>query len=304
MKKFLFICLFLVAAASLGLANKLPNVTAPSLPSQIPTEDPISLIGELSPQCQAGLLSIVTNPEFFECIPVTALLPLLTDPTLLPSVLKDPIHNAAKLLPIVDAICADPKCSDNGVADAQKALQEGCSSEQDQKNPIAQLAIAAVTFYSPVRDIICFKDFKKEYCTVETITNILTLPPAPIKILGGVIDQVVFAEPKAICTPCNKAMVNTLIGFFTAHPEALDIVEKAFNIGEEELKLGEIFLSVKCGSPFIDGKVGDSTDPPGKFVYQEAGKDDDDDDKSAASSVDTHKIFVVSSLIASTLLLN
>jgi len=247
MKKFLFICLFLVAAASLGLANKLPNVTAPALPANIPTEDPITLIGELSTQCQGALLSIVTSPEFFECIPVTALLPLLTDPTLLPSVLKDPIHNGAKLLPIVDAICADPKCSDDGVAAAQKALVTGCSSASDQANPIAQLALAATTFYSPVRDIICFKDFKGDYCTVETIENVLALPAPPKKLLGGILDKLIFAEPKSICTPCNKAMANTLVDFFTAHPEALDLIEKAVHIGEEEIKIGEIFFTVKCG---------------------------------------------------------
>jgi hypothetical protein len=300
MKKFLFNSLFLVAAASLGLANNLPNVTAPALPPQIPTEDPITLIGELTPQCQGALLSVVTSPEFFECIPVTALLPLLTDPTLLPSVLQDPIKNGAKLLPAVDAICADPKCSDAGVAAAQKALKEGCSSEQDQKNPIAQLAIAAVTFYSPARDIICFKDSEKEYCTVETIKNILALPPAPVKLLGGVIDKVVFAEPKFICTPCNKAMVNTLIDFFTAHPEALEIIENAFHVGEEELVLGKIGLAVKCGAPFVDGKVGDSTDPPGKFVYQEAGNGTD-----SSASVNGFNFLMISSLMAaSTLVLN
>jgi len=293
MKKFLFSGLFLVAAAGLGFANKLPNVTAPALPPQLPTADPITLIGELTPECQAAMLSIITSPEFFECVPVAALLPILTDPTLLPSVLKDPIHNAAKLLPAIDAICADPKCSDEGVANAVKALQGGCSSEQDQKNPIAQLATFAVTFYSPVRDIICFKDYENEYCTVETIKNILSLPPAPIKLLGGIIDQVIFAEPKSICTPCNKAMVNTLIDFFKAHPETLEIVEKAFNIGEEELKIGEIFLAVKCGSPFVDGKVGDSTDPPGKFTYQEA-----DGDKSDASQAHGHKVLLISTLIA------
>lgn len=301
MKKFLFICCFLVAVASLGLANKLPNVTAPAIPDTIPTEDPITLIGELSPQCQTSLLSIVTSPEFFECIPVAALLPLLTDPTLLPSIIKDPIKNGAKLLPVVDAICADPKCSDDGVAAAQKAIKDGCSSKNDQENPIVQLADLATTFYSPARDIMCFKNYKDTYCLVETITNILTLPPAPIKLLGGIIDQVIFAEPKSICTPCNKAIANTLIDFFTAHPETLDLVEQAFHIGEEELKIGQVFLAVKCGSPFVDGKVGDPTDPPGKFVYQQAGNETTSD----ASNVDKLHLLVYGSLaVASTLVLN
>src|SRR5204863_7347169 len=141
---------------------KIPTVKTPKLPPQLPTANPIELIGELSPECQAGLLSIVTNPEFFECVPVGALLPLLADPTFLPSILEDPVANGAKLLPIFDAICAVPKCSDDGVATALKAVQEGCVKDLD--NPLIQMALGVLTFYSPVRDIICFKDNKGEFC--------------------------------------------------------------------------------------------------------------------------------------------
>ncbi|CAG8652563.1 8950_t:CDS:1, partial [Racocetra fulgida] len=112
-------------------STNLPALKTPELPSSIPTEDPNTLIGDLSPQCQAAFLSIIVNPEFFECVPVAALLPLLTDPTLLPSVLKDPITNLPKLLPIFDATCARPKCSDKFVNSSLSTLKTGCSDSKD-----------------------------------------------------------------------------------------------------------------------------------------------------------------------------
>ncbi|CAG8807105.1 17389_t:CDS:1, partial [Racocetra fulgida] len=101
------------------------------LPSSIPTKDPISLVRHLSPQCQAAFLSIVTSPEFLRCVPVAALLPLLTDPTLLLSVLKDPITNLPKLLPLYDATCALPKCSNKFVNSSLSTLKTGCSDSKD-----------------------------------------------------------------------------------------------------------------------------------------------------------------------------
>ncbi|RIA92306.1 hypothetical protein C1645_820907 [Glomus cerebriforme] len=297
MKKSFFTSLFLVASASLGFANNLPVPVTPKLPPSLPTADPITLISELSPQCQAALFSIVANPEFFQCVPVAALLPLLTDPTLLPSVIKDPLHNAPKLLPIVDAVCADPKCSEKGVAAASQAVAEGCA--KDANNPLVPLIQGVLLFYSPVRDVICFKDNKDQYCTVETVTTVLTLPPPPkdFKLLGGLIDKLAVAEPKFICTPCNKAMVNTLIDFFEEHPEALAIVEEVFHIGQEELFVAKLYGFLKCGFQFLDGKVPDSTIDPSKFTYQNT------DDKSVASQQEIN-LFMLGSLLASTLVLN
>jgi hypothetical protein len=300
MKLFSFFTpLFLVAAAGLGFANQLP-VVAPKLPAKLPTADPITLISELSPQCQAALFSIVTSPEFFQCVPVASLLPLLTDPTLLPSVLSDPVANAPKLLPIIQAICADPKCSDEGVAAATKAVNDGCSADLD--NPIIELVLGVLTFYSPVRDIICFENNKEELCIVETFTTIFTLPPPPpdftlFNALGPVLSSVIVAEPKFICTACNKAILNTAVNFLKKNPQALAILEQAFKIGEEELILGKIFVFLKCGFEFLDGKVPDpSKINPGKFTYQKA-------DTSPANQNEMN-LFMIGSLLASSIILN
>lgn len=296
----LFTPLFLVAAAGLGLASNLTTLSVPPLPPKLPSADPIQLISELSPQCQGALLSIVANPEFFECVPVAALLPLLTDPTFLPSILKDPIANGPKLLPIFDATCALPKCSDEGVKTALEAVTTGCAS--DINNPLIQLAIGAMTFYSPVRDIVCFKDNKDEYCLVETITNVLTLPPPPkdFKLLGGIIDKLVVAEPKAICTPCNKAILNTVVNFLKKNPQALLILNAAFNVGENELFIGKLYVFLKCGFQFLDGKVPDPSNiDPSRFTYQVA----DADDKSLATQNEMNLI-MLGSLLASSFVLN
>lgn len=292
-----FTPLFLVAAAGLGLANKLPNITTPALPPQLPAANPIELIGELSPQCQAALFSIVATPEFFQCVPVVALLPVLTDPTFLPSVLKDPIGSGPKLIPVVDAICADPKCSDDGVKGALEAVTKGCTA--DLKNPLIQLAFGVLTFYSPVRDIICLKDNKDEYCVAETITNILSLPTPPkdFKLLGGIIDKLVSAEPKFICTPCDKAILNIVINFLKKNPSALAMLDSAFHIGENELFIGKLYFVLKCGFQFLDGKIPDpSKIDPGKFTYQVS--------ESSLANQNEINLVMLGSLLASSFILN
>ncbi|GBB91656.1 hypothetical protein RclHR1_01900021 [Rhizophagus clarus] len=294
----LFTPILLVAAAGLGLASNLPTLSVPPLPPQIPSANPIELIGELSPQCQAALFSVVANPEFFECVPVAALLPVLTDPEFLPSFIKDPITNGPKLLPIFDATCSIPKCSDEGVKNAIQTVTEGCAA--DIKNPLIQLALGAMTFYSPVRDIICFKDNKDEYCLVETFTNILSLPAPPkdFKLLGGIIDKLVVAEPRSICTPCNKAILNTVVDYLKENPAALALLNAAFNVGPNEFFIAKLYVFLKCGFEFMDGKIPDpSKIDPGKFVYQVA------DDKSLATQNEIN-LMMLGSLLASAVILN
>jgi hypothetical protein len=294
--------LFLVAAASLGFANQLPNITTPNLPAQLPAANPVELLGQLSPGCQAGLLSIVANPEFFQCVPVASLLPLLFDPTFLPSILKDPVANGAKLLPVFDAICSVPKCSDDGVEKALQAIQTGCKKEIEDDNSLIKLALGVLTFYSPGRDIICFKDNKDQFCLADSLTSILTLPapPADFKLLGGIIDKVIAAEPKFICTPCNKAILNTVVNFLKKNPAAVDALEKAFKIGEEELFIGKIFVFLKCGFEFLDGKIPKTEKiDPSKFTYQQS-----DSGSSSLATQNEINLLMLGSFLASSLVLN
>ncbi|CAG8594843.1 8548_t:CDS:1, partial [Funneliformis mosseae] len=248
-----------------------PDAKKGKEPSPTPL-DPIKLIESLSSSCQAALLSIVANPEFFECVPITAflpLLPVLADPTAIPKMLQDPAKNIPPVLgPVFDGVCAAPKCSDKGVATSLKALNDGCKA--DEKNVIIEIATAVVTFYSPIRDTICFKDTKKEYCVFETLDKVTALPKPPFKLIdGGLIDSLAFAEPKEICTPCNKAIVNTIFNFLNA--DTNHSVEYLGQLGIPPLflQVGKLVIGLKCGFQFLDGKVGkpEDTDPE-DFNYQ------------------------------------
>ncbi|CAG8594877.1 8550_t:CDS:1 [Funneliformis mosseae] len=259
MKKFLFTSLFFAATA---MADVLSDVAS----------NPITMIESLSPSCQASLLSIVANPEFFECVPIPALLPLLpvlTDPTAIPKMLQDPAKNIPPIFgPVFDGICAAPKCSDEGVAASLKALNDGCQA--DEKNLIIEIATAVVTFYSPLRDTICFKDKKQEYCVFETLDKVTALPKPPFKLIdGGLIDSIALAEPKEICTPCNKAIINTIFNFLNA--DTNHSVEYLGQLGVPPLflQIGKLFIGVKCGIEFLDGNVGKPEDTdPDDFNYQ------------------------------------
>ncbi|CAJ0760105.1 222_t:CDS:1, partial [Entrophospora sp. SA101] len=171
-------------------------------------QDPVGLVGDLSPSCQSALFSIVASPGFLECIPIPAflpLLPLLADPSVIASLISDPKTGLQKLQPALiefsNAFCAAPKCSDQGVADAIKTIQTGCNSD-DMKNALMQIIFPAVVFYSPARDTLCFKDAgnPSHFCLVEDdITTSINLPKSPFNLGGGdFFDSIIVADPTAI----------------------------------------------------------------------------------------------------------
>src|SRR5205085_1158411 len=65
----------------------------------------------ISQQCQSALLNIALNPEFFECVPISAIVGLVSDPDLIRSVISNPLPNIPKLQPLFDDVCAIKKCS-------------------------------------------------------------------------------------------------------------------------------------------------------------------------------------------------
>jgi hypothetical protein len=274
-KNLLFITTFL-AAASLGLAlpQSLPtpsNVTAtPKVSPQIeqvlaaasdaPGGDPLK---DLSEKCKSALLSIVTSPEFLKCIPIASLVPLLpvvTDPSIITNFIADPAKNypplEAPLQAFATAFCPAPKCSDQGVAGAIKIIQDGCKEDLDKKNPLVGIIFDAAVFYSPIHDIMCFK-FDKAFCWDETILTVTKLPPSPIKVTGDkLLDAVAVSDPSAVCTKCNKAIVNTFLNFIT--DKGSDLARQILaSFGIDQAKLDEIktFVAVKCGINFEDGTI-------------------------------------------------
>jgi hypothetical protein len=274
-KNLIFITLFL-AAASLGLAlpanstiEKPPfKQHQPKLPSKQLSPDtqavldsvPPSILATVSAQCQAAIFSIVISPEFLKCIPIASfipIIPIVTDPTIIPKVLADPVHNyklvEGPFIEFATAFCPAPKCSDKGVQAAIKIIQEGCKTDL-VSNPIIQLLFDVTVFYSPIRDITCFKD-KSKFCWDESILTIINLPPSPFNITGNpLLDSIAVAEPQEICTKCNKDIVNTIFNFLKNNELALKVLE-SFKITDKEIGLAKLGVAVKCGAKFEDGTI-------------------------------------------------
>ncbi|KAF0559072.1 hypothetical protein F8M41_007040 [Gigaspora margarita] len=250
---------------SLFSADHMPQI--PDLLSSIPSENPIDLFTELSPQCQGAFINMITDPEFVQCVPILEVMSFISEPDLLLNVKTDPIANGPKLLPIIDAICHIQKCPDGFMNNSLTEIMTYCNSDFDSKNPDVQLTVDILTLYSPIRDIICFMNNEGVNCIVETAINLLKLPSPPFKLFGEFIDKLVAAEPKIICTPCNKAIVNTFLNFLKEHPDALNILYENFKFGETELSYFEFFGYTKCGFQFEDGKIPDTSIDPRNFTY-------------------------------------
>ncbi|CAB4386065.1 hypothetical protein RhiirA5_395320 [Rhizophagus irregularis] len=273
MKVTLFITTFL-AAASLGLAlpqspptpsNVTAHSTSKGLPQieQILADVPGGVLGDLSQKCQSALLGLVTDPKFLKCIPIASLVPLLplvTDPSIIKNFIADPVKNfpplETPLQAFSTAFCPVPKCSDPDVAGAIKIIQDGCKEDLDKKNQFIVMVFDAAVFYSPIHDIMCFQ-FDKAFCWDESILTVIKLPPSPIKVTGDkLLDAVAVSDPSAVCTKCNKAIVNTFLNFITAKESDLARqILASFGIDQAKLDQLRTFVAVKCGINFEDGKI-------------------------------------------------
>ena len=224
-----------------------------------------SPIGNISPNCQMAILSIIINPEFLECVSIQAfntIYPIITDPSFLQEFLKDPAKDYLKLeqllIQFVTALCVEQKCSDEFDAAAIKDIQDGCKDELES-NPLIQILFGVFVFYSPLRDIVCFKD-KDQFCFDQTALTLIKLPPSPIKIIdGGFIDSIAVSDPTAICTECNNDIVNTIFNFLKAKKDQKDPIPFAIlaklGITDQKIDLAKTGAIVKCGLQFVDGSI-------------------------------------------------
>lgn len=268
MKKVIFIVL-LLAVASLGLAlppPKSPKTPAtPATPTVISPLDSVSAVQDefkVSPKCASAIFTLVTSPEFLKCVPLPAfagILPILTDPDFPKKLAADPAGTFKKVEPafvtFATQFCPATKCSDQGVQASIKLLSDGCSDDL-KDNPIVQLLFDAVVFYSPLHDTICFKSTdSKLFCWDESLETVFGLPKSPIKVTGNpLVDSIAVADCKAVCTDCNKSIVNTFFNFIKGNKLALQILQ-ALGVTQQTLDQLTLGVAVKCGINFEDGKI-------------------------------------------------
>lgn len=281
MKKVIFVVL-LLAVASLGLAlpspkspksPKVPNLpNSPTLPptSSLPASfaSPQALGDDLkiSPSCATAIFTIVTSPEFAKCIPLQAVLPIIpviTDPNFLKNFKADPAGTFKKVEPsfvtFSKGFCPAPKCSDKGVQGAIKTLSDGCADDL-KNNTLIQMLFAVTVFYSPLHDFACFKSSdSKLFCWDESLKTIFSLPKSPLNITGDpLLDSIAVADCKAVCTDCDKSIVNTFFNFIKGNDLALKLLA-GVGVDQKAIDGMKLGVAVKCGINFEDGKI------PNKF---------------------------------------
>lgn len=233
MKYIYFIALLILASAYLGSAQ-LPNGS------------------NLSDGCTSALTKIFGDKDVNACFPFSAVIPLATS--------KNSIPDSNTLKTAADSICAAPKCSDSLISKTQADFKAACQQDLNNKNPTATLIGSLIPLYSPTRDSVCFKNSTGGYCFIESLTTAEKIYQSnpnqdPVLTFAG-------APKEVVCTPCNKAIVNTYFNFQKTNPDAFTGIPNASN---KNIDTAKNALEGKCGANFLDGQIGNSEESPTKF---------------------------------------
>jgi len=280
---FVIFTLLLLALADLG--SSAPQKKVPASPAS-PALKPFDIAtlaasvdanntlaaGDISKNCQDALNTIIQS-DLMVCLPIDAILKLIGQKDLLAELIKDPLHNIPKLKPTFDNACSVTKCKDADVQKAATTVLTGCGAELAAKVEIVEAVFAGLVIYSPAIDIVCFKDHAANYCLFETGAILLSLPPPPkgIVIPGlekapPLLESVAIAAPSSICTPCNKAIINTFFDYYNKTQLFAQVLAQAVKYDSKANGFANLAVDVKCGlAPFNDGNVGDPSkgpDPP------------------------------------------
>ncbi|CAG8634537.1 1063_t:CDS:2, partial [Dentiscutata heterogama] len=179
---------------------------------QIPTNLSISCLGELT--------KLFVSSDLNSCASFIKLTQLL---------------NATNPTPVLDSYCSAPKCSDNTTSAYATELKSQCATDLTANDPTVYTIKQSLVFNSPLKDSLCFKNSSGGYCDLD-------LNSASILIY---ISGLSVTPPTIInCTDCNKAILNTFVNYFKAHPESL--TELSTNTTQFQNT-----VTTKCGASFL-----------------------------------------------------
>jgi len=231
--------------------------------------------GNLSAGCKDKLTQLLGDKDINKCFPFGSIAPLAASNSI-------PDQNTSKAA--ADAICSAPKCSDDLVSKTLNDVKTSCQQDISNKNSLALLVDVALSFYSPTRDSLCYKNSTDGYCFIESqaaVQQILQSAPKgqdPAITLAG-------APKEEVCTPCNKAIFNTYFNYQNTNPNAFSDIQQTTGKDINDVKGA---ITGKCGKNFLDGKVGDSKEDPQKFQSESANQKSD-----AVSLITNRMSFVV-----------
>ncbi|CAG8476107.1 26670_t:CDS:2 [Dentiscutata erythropus] len=186
--------------------------------------------GNVSTSCGVELNKLILTPDYSTCASFLKLLPL---------------QNTSDPKNVLDGYCSSPKCSDSTTNNSATELKNLCQKELNTSSPDPQLIALKdiLIFNTPIEQSLCLKNSSGGYCYTDSDSS---------AIFGFLSGLNATNPPRDInCTDCNKAIVNTFVNFYKAHPESTPELP----VSQQELNNFQTMVSTKCNSSFIDGKV-------------------------------------------------
>jgi bacterioferritin-associated ferredoxin len=191
----------------------------------------------LPDSCRSFLLSKANDTAFNECLPLSSILPVVSN-TGLPEI--NDLEVAA------GAICRAPACSNAFVKDLRTQLETQCGNVPEDAKSLLSSALYVLDNYTPLRDAICVRDKDGSLCTVKFYQQLRS--NLGITNLNSVSGKDIISQlPKeSICTECNQNILEVLIEADEAQPGKLLPSAEA-----DEVKNA---LKEKCGASFLNAE--------------------------------------------------
>ncbi|RUS20227.1 hypothetical protein BC937DRAFT_95665 [Endogone sp. FLAS-F59071] len=215
-------------------------------PSAIHAQDITSILGSgVSASCATALLSLTSNPEVNQCIPI------LSTASLLSSGFNTTV---AQVDPFLASICGSSPCPNSLIASAVTQLQANCSAEINSEESLVQEVYSGILYYPAIYQSICLKNTAGKYCVEETLSNFqadASNKTFSISSNTTLTSAFLTAPNSLVCTPCNKNILNLLANYETANIRNANATAEFASLNSS--------LSSKCGVVFLDGVTNATT---------------------------------------------
>ncbi|CAG8792708.1 28235_t:CDS:2, partial [Dentiscutata erythropus] len=230
----------------LGSPTSILQSQLTQLTSALTEANPTNPLQNLTAPCVNAIIAFIGNAT--TCLPPSSLallLPVLTD--------TDPVKKLNDLVTFANSTCSFPRCSDNIIDLGKNLTLTGCSSDIQNKNPVAIATVVVIMLYLPIMNSLCFQTPNKDYCFQETAFALFAAPDPKFNppLIGPGLDKFFFCNPTTFCTDCNHKISREFFGFLNDKKHADDIAILT-NFGFKDL-ITEVqnSIMIKCGFTFL-----------------------------------------------------
>ncbi|KAF0504109.1 hypothetical protein F8M41_019620 [Gigaspora margarita] len=183
----------------------------------------------LSSTCLTEIAKLLGNSEFKNCASFIKLIPLQTS------------KNDRKQ--ILDSYCSAPKCNDNITSAAATDVKSQCATDLAAKDYVSFALKGSMVFNPVMKDALCLKNSSGGYCELDPKSEGI------LGYIGGLnVTPPTDTDFDIICNDCNKAIINSFVNYFKAHPET------TAELSADPTPF-ENWFTTKCGASFLDGTI-------------------------------------------------